>query len=99
MFPQDSKSKRLKTAELLGGIGAVVLGVGIGLFFSNFLKPFAAAFSLVGIVAHASGMFQKHRLEKETAPLPIWWSELLYLVCWAALLILIAYVAVDYFWK
>jgi ABC-type Mn2+/Zn2+ transport system permease subunit len=99
MIPQDSKSKRLKRAELLGGIGAVVLGVGIGLFFSSFLNSFAAAFLLVGIVAHAAGMFQKHRLEKETTPLSIWWSELLYWVCWAALLILFGYIAVDYFWK
>jgi hypothetical protein len=78
-------------------MGALVLGIGLGLLFSDFLKPYAEPLLLAGILAHACGMFDKHRLEKasESARQPLW-TVLLYWVCWVALLALIAYVGVNY---
>ena len=87
---------RLKRAELLGGVGALILGMGVGLLFAAFLTPYTIPFLLTGLLMHAWGMYNKHRLESEGAVARQWWAELLYWVCWAALLVLCAYIAVDY---
>ena len=88
---------RIKKAELLGGVGALVLGVGLGILLSSFLKPYAVPFLLVGLLMHAWGMFDKHRLEKASSAPPLWWTQLLYWICWVALLGLIGFLAVSYF--
>ena len=93
---EGAKAGRIKKAELLGGVGALVLGMGLGLLLSSFLKPYANAFLLVGLLMHAWGMFDKHRLEAATSGASLWWAELLYWVCWIALLVLVASLAVNY---
>lgn len=93
---QDSTSRRLKRAELLGGVGAVILGMGIGLFFTSLLESSKLWLLLVGFLAHAWGMLEKRRLERKSAATRIWWSELLYWSCWAAMVILFAYIAIGY---
>jgi hypothetical protein len=87
---------RLKRAELLGGVGALILGMGLGLLFARFLTPYTTPLLLTGLLMHAWGMYDKHRLESEGAGARQWRVELLYWVCWVALLVLCVYIAVDY---
>lgn len=86
----------VKRARLLGGVGAVALGVGLGALFASFLKPYALPVLLTGVAMHALGMFIEHRLENKSANAPVWWAEILYWVCWVLLLGVIIFIAVDY---
>jgi hypothetical protein len=95
----NQKYSSLKMAELLSSVGAVVLGMGLGLLFSGFLMAYATPLLLIGLLAHAWGMFDKHRLETASAGARIWWTEVLYWSCWAALFALFAYIAMSRFWR
>jgi hypothetical protein len=84
---------RLKRAELLSSVGAGILGAGLALFIPDTLAPYKLAIVVLGLMAHAVGMFLKHRAERATSARRIWWAELLYWLCWlglAALLMLVA---------
>lgn len=92
----NQKSGSLKRAELLSGVG--VLGMGLGLLFSRFLTAYTTPLLLTGLLMHAWGMFDKHRLEKAAIGPRLWWEEALYWFCWIALLILAAYITVSQIW-
>ncbi len=96
MCAVNQKTSRLKRAELLSGVGAVVLGMGIGLLFSRFLSPYTTPLILIGLLTHAWGMFDKHRFESTAAGVRLWWAEVLYWICWGALFVLAVYIAVSY---
>jgi 4-hydroxybenzoate polyprenyltransferase len=88
---------RLKLAELTAGIGALVLGVGLGALLSQWFAPAAGLIAVAGIVAHGFGMWDKHRLEAQrdsevNEPLVV----VLYWVCW---LLLVGVVAVLFVWR
>jgi hypothetical protein len=76
---------RLKFAELTSGVGALVLGIGLGGVFATWIGPAAGLVALAGVLAHAFGMWDKHRLEAQTpmdsGPL----VTALYWVCWLML--------------
>ena len=76
---------RIKVAELTSGIGALVLGVGLGALFPQWFAPAAGLLTLAGLVAHAFGMWDTHRLEAahdaEGGP----WVRALYWTCWLLL--------------
>lgn len=92
----NENKSRVKRAELLSGVGAVVLGIGLGVLLSNFMKPYALLVLITGLVMHALGMFMKHKFENESTTVRLWWAEILYWLCWIILLGIIIYVAVDY---
>ena len=88
---------QLKRADLLSAVGAGVLGGGLALVFARALGPYAVPLLVAGLVAHAVGMFAKHRLERRGAAQRLRWAEALYWLCWAALAalaVVIAYRAV-----
>jgi hypothetical protein len=58
---------RLKLAELTSGIGALVLGLGLGAMFAQWFTPAAGLIVLAGASAHAFGMWDKHRLSVRAA--------------------------------
>jgi hypothetical protein len=59
--------------ELLGGIGAAVLGAGVGLVFRDLLAPLALPLLLVGLVVHGWAMWGKHRVDTSgSAAMPRW---------------------------
>lgn len=93
MNPINQRSGSLKRAELLSGIGAIVLGMGLGLFFAKYLMAYTTFLILIGLLAHAWGMFDKHRLERSSSSARLWWAEALYWICWGGLLMLALYIA------
>lgn len=91
----ENKVNRLKIAELTSGIGAVILGVGLGAHFSNWFAGQSVLILVIGIIMHAWGMFDKNRLEKQAdASIPSW-SKALYIVCWVCLLLLGVYIVIN----
>lgn len=81
---------RVKLAELTSGLGAVVLGMGLGVLLSRYLAGLGVPVLLIGLALHGSGMYTKHRLEQGGAAQP-WWATALYWLCWALLAALVGY--------
>ena len=92
----NKNKSRVKRAELLSGVGAVVLGIGLGVLLSNFLKIYAFPVLFTGLAVHALGMFMKHKFEMESTNERLWWAEILYWLCWVVLLGIIIYVVINY---
>ena len=57
----------------------------------KFLRPVKAVFErvlgwlIVGALAHAWGMYDKHRIERDSGAGNPWWSALFYWLCWVLL--------------
>jgi len=45
---------RLKFAELMSGLSALVLGVGLGALFARWFNPAAGSITFVGLTIHAA---------------------------------------------
>jgi hypothetical protein len=82
---------RLRLAELTSG--AVVLGLGLGVLLSDRLAGLGPAVLAAGIAVHAWGMYDKHRLERRQDVADPWWATALFLVCWLALAVTLAWAA------
>jgi hypothetical protein len=76
---------RMKRVDLASGVGAGILGGGLGALAAQYLDvgPYVAPLIVVGAMLHAWGMFERHRLDA-AAP-RVWWGEALYWICWAIL--------------
>jgi hypothetical protein len=79
--------------ELLGGVGAAILGAGVALVFRYVLAPLAVPLLLVGLVAHGLGMWGKHRLDASGSTAMPPWTLWAYWVCWALIAGLVVYLA------
>jgi hypothetical protein len=81
---------RRKKADMASVIGAAILGGGLGALAAQYvnLSSSAVALVVVGIVMHAWGMLERHRLD--TVASQVWWAEALYWACWLAILVIIA---------
>jgi hypothetical protein len=75
---------RLTRADLTSGVGALVLGIGVGALFARSLESSAAALTLLGGVLHGLGMWDKHRLTPSPAD-DARWIRGLYWACWLLL--------------
>jgi hypothetical protein len=73
-------------------VGAAVLGAGLALLLASFLAGFAVPLLVVGALLHASGMADRHRLDRLQGADPVRWAEGLYWICWTALLVLAVYI-------
>jgi len=87
---------RLKLAELTSGVGALVIGVGLGALFPRWFGPAAGVITVVGVSLHAFGMWDKHRLEAMGETENPRWIVALYWVCW---LLLAGVMAMLLFWN
>ena len=76
---------RIKVAELTSGVGALVLGVGVGALFPAWFARGAVLLAIAGLVLHAFGMWDKHRIEAEDAAEGGPWVTALYWTCWLLL--------------
>jgi hypothetical protein len=76
---------RLKLAELTSGVGALVLGVGIGALFPQWFAPAAVLVTVAGVLLHGFGMWDKRRLEGASTPENGRMVAALYWACWLLL--------------
>jgi hypothetical protein len=76
---------RLRLAELTSGIGAVVLGVGLGVLAADRLGHVGLPLLLVGLGVHGRGMYDKHHLERRANAEDVWWEPVAYWTCWVLL--------------
>lgn len=76
-------ASRAKVSELMSGVGALVLGVGIGSYLPLFGRSAAVLVIALGTVLHTVGMWEVHRLEAGTR-LPRWTTGV-YIMCWVLL--------------
>ena len=81
---------RLKLAELTSGVGALVLGVGLGALFPHWFGSIAGLVAFVGLSLHAFGMWDKHRVEAVGPAGNTPWVVALYRVCWLLLAFVLA---------
>lgn len=79
--------------DLLGGLGAGVLGAGIALLFADALQGFAVPALVIGIAAHGYAMFARSRLERQANVELPGWAKGAQWVCWLLLAGLFLYVA------
>jgi hypothetical protein len=85
-------ARRLRLAELSSSLGAGVLGFGIGVLVSSYVAGLGVPILVAGLLLHAWGMLDKHRIETKQGAARVWWSTLLYWICWAALTAIVVYV-------
>jgi hypothetical protein len=81
---------RRKLAELTSGIGALMLGLGLGAWFAPWLVRVAAPIVAVGLGAHAFGMWDGHRLDADKHFDSPRWLTALYGLCWFSLAMVLA---------
>jgi hypothetical protein len=84
---------RLKRAELASGTGALVLGTGLGALFARVLAPAAVAVLAAGLLLHAWGMYDRHRLERGSEAASVRYANALYWACWGLLALVLGYLA------
>ena len=82
-------TSQLKRAETTSSVGAGVLGAGIALLLPAHARMYAVPILVIGLVMHAWGMWDKHRLETLSAAPRLWWAEVLYWGCWLLLVALV----------
>ena len=85
---------RMKLADLTSGVGALVLGIGVGALFAPWVGTAAGVVALVGAFAHAFGMWDKHRLESDMPAERSPAVQALYWLCWLLLAGVVGYVLV-----
>jgi hypothetical protein len=90
-----TRAAQLKRAELASGLGALVLGAGIGGLAAPWLGRAAVVVLLLGLAVHAWGMYDKHRLERGSEVQSVRFVAALYWSCWILLALLVAYLAVG----
>jgi hypothetical protein len=79
-----SRSATAKGAELVCGLGAVVLGAGLALVLPQWLRSYALLLIAGGVITHGLGMTLKYRLEARDGA-PLWWERALFWLCWGCL--------------
>lgn len=84
---------RLKKVDLLGSLGAGILGAGLALLFAHSLTRFAFPALLIGILVHGWAMFEKGRIEKLEHWVVPKWAILAQRGCWIILAALMLYIA------
>lgn len=85
-----SQREKLTRVDLLCGVGALVLGMGIGALAAPALGWLAVPLFLIGCLSHGWGMIQKHRIEQLGASGSAAWETALYWGCWAAIAVVLA---------
>jgi hypothetical protein len=83
---KKSKSTRLKLAESTSGVGAAVLGVGVGSYFADTLQQLSLPILLLGLLMHGWGMMDKNHIESTTGLRSPWWAAALYWLCLVSLI-------------
>jgi hypothetical protein len=75
---------RRQIADVTSGVGAVVLGLGLGALWSEWLAPTAGFVAALGLVMHGFGMWDKRRTS-DAAAQDTRWTLAMYWGCWLLL--------------
>src|SRR5215211_795186 len=70
---------------LTSGVGALVLGIGLGALLGKVLGGFGLPLLIAGALVHGWGMFDKHRLEQRAGVPDVRWHVIAYWACWLLL--------------
>lgn len=93
--PNRRRWVRQRVADLTSSTGAMTIGLGAGLLLGARLAAFGPWLVLVGVLLHAWGMSERHRLlHTATVTPPLWWRTL-HLACWTGLAVIVAYAGVT----
>lgn len=84
----------LRLAELTSGVGAVVLGIGLGALTADRLTGFGLVILALGITLHAWGMVDRRRQESRRGIIDPWWATALYWTCWIGLAGMLAWIVI-----
>jgi hypothetical protein len=82
-----------KAADLASGLGAIVLGAGLGMLAPGVLGGLAIPLLVIGILVHGAGMTLKHRLDGQGRQ-PLWWETALFWICWICLAAIAAWLLI-----
>lgn len=63
-----TRPERLRLAELTSGVGAVILGIGLGVLPSDRLAGSGFRILAAGIAVHGWGMYDRRRQERSQVP-------------------------------
>ena len=86
---------RLKLADLTSGLGALLLGLGLGALLPQWFSRSAGLMVFAGTLTHAFGMWDKHRLEAQAHVETGRWVVALYWVCWLLLVAVLILLFVE----
>jgi hypothetical protein len=89
------RGRGAKAAELVSGLGAIVLGAGLALVLPFWLRAFALPLLVAGVLVHGAGMTLRYRLDGRVGP-PRWWERASFWLCWACLAALSLWLAVAF---
>lgn len=92
MGERDVNRDEIKRMDLLGGLGAGMLGAGIALLFARWIESFAVPMLLLGIATHGWAMYRKGRLERAEGLSEPRWALVTEGVCWVLLAFLVLYI-------
>ena len=89
MFMDNTRTSS-KGFELLGTLGVLLLGIGLGAWFSSALNAFIFPMLIIGGICHAVAMLATHRVETMTGIPQPRWVQMLYWLCWLLLIVMAA---------
>jgi len=97
MTPGGEAERPQNAANLLSTVGAGVAGLGGGILLSAALDRLGWWLLGLGAAVHFAAMLGKRRLQDRRGYSPAAWEQAGYWLCWAALGILAAFVAIELF--
>lgn len=87
----------MKRADLASSLGALAIGLGLGLLLPPQSSLIGATMLIIGALVHGWGMLDKHRLEAQGRLAAPRWSATLYWACWILIALVGAALAIRAF--
>jgi hypothetical protein len=92
---RESLFDRQQLGELTTGVGAVVLGIGLGALIGAPLRGFIAWLVILGVLLQGWGILERRRwVLSATRKPPAWWRAI-YAACWLGLAAIAVFVLVG----
>jgi len=97
LAPSTLLERRRNAAILLSSVGAGLAGIGLGMMAGPSLSRLKWVVLGIGIFVPLAGMVGRRRLQRDQGYPLARWEQLGYWLCWAAIIVLAAYVATELF--
>jgi hypothetical protein len=89
MITSAGALRRQKLAELTSTTGALIVGLGIGIYVARAFAGLAVWFVVAGVLSHGWGMYDRHKQTLADGAAPPWWWRALYGICWIVLAVVL----------